>query len=165
MPLFRIKPPQRRAAGNNQLFKPADPSTGYDPHLADRIRLEHAELLAVFRRLLDAAASARLEQVTQDLVLFRQTFARHLEIENVKFYAYMDRRLADSPREQQALHARRREANHIARTVADFIHIWVTVAPTDLTLPAFAEQLKVIGTQLVQRIEMEEGVLLPMYSA
>lgn len=164
VPLFWSKSNARTAAASVRGISALHGSHGYDPLLVTQIKQEHAELLQLFRRLLDAAQQAQLQQVTQDLVEFRQSFIRHLRIENVKFYAYLEQRLSNSPQEQRSLHLRRREANQMAKTVADFIHIWVTVPPTDLTLPAFAEQLKRIGTQLVQRIELEENVLLPMYS-
>lgn len=164
VPLFWSRSKARSASAAILPGAGLEDGSRFDPHLRQRIMREHAELLRLFRRLLDAAQNAQLEQVSQDLVAFRHAFMQHLQIENVKFYSYLERRLADKPRQQQSLHKGRREANLIAKTVGDFIHIWVTVPPTDITLPAFAEQLKSIGTQLVQRIELEESVLLPMYS-
>ncbi len=136
----------------------------FDPHLVNQLRREHAELLVIVERLLEAAGQAQMDAIGQDLNLLRQAYLSHLQVENLKYYAYMDRHLTNSPLEQRALHNRRREANQVARGVAEFIHHWVTAAPNKKTLPVFIEQLRNINAQLAQRIEIEENVLLPMYS-
>jgi hypothetical protein len=136
----------------------------YDANLIEKLKGEHAEMLAVYTRILLSASAGRIDAIAEDLIAFRRLFQGHILLENVRFYVYLDRLLADHPSEREGARTLRKDMNGIAKAVAEFIYHWSSVAPTNETLPAFTAQLQGIGAALVARIELEESTLYTLYA-
>lgn len=136
----------------------------YDSGLITKLKADHADMLSIYTRLLLSATSGRVEALAEDLIMFRRAFQGHILLENVRFYVYLDRLLADRPAERESARALRKDMNGIAKAVSEFIYHWSSVAPDAQTLPTFTEQLQGIGTALVARIALEESTLYTLYA-
>ena len=143
---------------------PATGGISYDPHLVNKLKDDHKEMIVIYSRLLNDALTGQIESIREDLVLFRRVFQGHILMESVRFYVYLDRLLAEHDSVRDEARAVRKDMNGIAKAVAEFIHQWMTIPITPQTLPTFIDQLQGIGAALVARVELEESTLYTLYT-
>ena len=141
----------------------APAGVAYDANLIKKLKDEHVEILSTYTRILTSATSGGIGAIAEDLIMFRRLFQNHILRENLHFYMYLDYLLTDLPSERDTARILRNDMNSIAKSVAEFIYQWSSVAPTNETLPSFTSQLLSIGAALAARIELEECTLYTLY--
>jgi len=140
-------------------------SMPYRPELVDKLKADHQDLLDIYARLSAAAQMGHTAHIAEDLMAFRRGFQNHILVENLNFYVYLERILANRPEELGYVRSLRQDMNGIAKVVADFIHTWISQPPTAQTVGQFETELTVMGQALSARIELEESRLYVLYVA
>jgi len=150
---------------NTRSLKPAASTAGiaYDPGLVARLKGDHRELVRIYTAIKSAAASNRFGELHDLLAQFKLTFQLHIAMENVKFYVYVQQRMAADSDASNFIAEVRREMNDIARAVLKFVDGYMSIPPTPVTVTAFIAELDRIGSVLVQRVEKEETRLYLLY--
>lgn len=140
-----------------------DPRFAYDPDLVKHLAADHATLQATLARLEDHARHRQFAKIPAALERFRIDLLRHIEDEDVHFYAYVERALRDDPLVSERLERARARMAGIARMVALFARRYTELRVTPATREAFLRDLDVIASLLGDRIALEETVLYALY--
>lgn len=135
----------------------------YDTGLVDKLKEDHKELVRIYTAIKAAAADNRFGDLHDLLSHFKLTFQLHIAMENVKFYVYVQQRMAQDTDASNFIAEVRREMNDIARAVLKFVDAYMTAPPTPVTVTGFNDELDQIGAVLVQRVEKEENRLYSLY--
>ncbi len=145
--------------------KPAAPTGGiaYDGGLVGRLKQDHQELVRIYTAIKTAAAQNRYGDLHDLLADFKLTFQTHIAMENVRFYVYVQQRMAQDTETSNFIAEVRREMNDIARAVMKFVDAYMSAPPTPATVTSFTSELDQIGAVLVQRVDKEENRLYSLY--
>ncbi len=146
-------------------LKAASPTAGigYDDGLVAKLKGDHQELVRLYTAIKGAAAANRFADLHDLLANFKHAFQMHIALENVKFYVYVQQRMAQDPEASTFISEVRREMNDIARAVLKFVDAYTANPPTPATVTDFSAELDQIGAVLVQRVEKEESRLYSLY--
>lgn len=166
----------RRMFGKDEDFPPSaapeplqttpTPGIRYDPKLIETLLADHARLGTLFARIGTLEKSGEYAEVRTLLTHFKSSLQAHILTENVRFYAYLEKSLSSDTDNATTIHEFRRDMNTIARKVVDFVKAWQN---SDFATPAerqqFADDYKLVGQLLEQRLDSEENSLYPLYQA
>lgn len=136
----------------------------YDPKLIDSLHADHMRLGALYERIGKFAEAGEYAEVRALLAHFKSSLQAHILTENVRFYVYLERLLADDPENARTIREFRHDMNNIAREVVRFVKAWQGgdfSASTECQ--RFAADYKKIGQLLEQRLDSEENSLYPLY--
>jgi hypothetical protein len=135
----------------------------YDPALTGRLRDGQRELLRTYAAVRAAAGEHRFHDIGRLLAHFKQTFQTHVATENMRFYAYVQQRVARDKEAYAVIADARREMNALDFGVLKVVDAYIAYPPTYLTETQFKFDLEQAGAQLAQRIDQAEKTLYPLY--
>ena len=135
----------------------------YDPDLVTGLKSDHAELLQLFGKMVEADAAGDYEALPSMLEEFGSMLRGHLLKENIKLYIYLQHALENSPENASLMQGFRSEMNGISKAVTAFLDRYTTDAWEEHHKKSFGAELEAIGNVLAKRIEMEESMLYPLY--
>jgi hypothetical protein len=150
-------------------FGPSPPPAGdraryrHSPRLVATLQRDHDELLRQHAEIERLATGRRFAELPAALAGFRSSFDLHVLDENLKFYGYVEERVAGRPEDAELVRGFRSEMNSIARAVANFIKKYRSLGVDAATLPDFLVELRQVGLLLIKRIEREEKELYALY--
>lgn len=137
----------------------------YDANLVDDLKNDHQALVAMFGSIGDAAKAGDDATLSRLLVDFKTYLESHLLKENVRFYVYLEQSMADDPDNMLLIKDFRREMNHIARGVVEFVKTYQNQRMDTALRAQFLEDYEKVGQLLGMRIQREEGQLYTLYHA
>ena len=135
----------------------------YDPTLIKHLTADHANLLESLGRLEDHAQHRQFVKIPGTLARFRTDLLRHIEEENLHFYAYVAHALREDPLVAERLDRTSARMAGIARLVCLFTKHYTDIPVTQANRDAFIRDLDVIASLLGDRIELEETSLYALY--
>lgn len=135
----------------------------YDPALIKHLKADHAVLQDALERLEDHARHRQLAKLPAELARFRTELLRHIEEENLHFYAYVAEALREDPLVAERLERASARMSGIARLVMLFTRHYAETPVTQGNREAFIRDLDVIASLLGDRIELEETSLYALY--
>lgn len=136
---------------------------GYSPDLIASLKAEHGALMRMFGELGELAVCGRYRQIVAALDEFRVAFEAHVLNENLRFYCYLEQRLAGSEAERELVARCRAELSGVAREVTAFLRKYRRVGVRFTNAKAFQDELHCVGALLVHRVDREETGLFPLY--
>jgi len=134
----------------------------YSPQLIGRLCGDHQQLLGLYQAVLDMLAQQRYEQIPAALGSFKSKFDAHILNENLRFYCYVEQKLGGQ--DLATMKDFRGDMNGIARGVVNFVRKYQAAGVSTANSRVFEEELRLIGSLLVQRIQAEEQDLYPLYA-
>ena len=138
-------------------------SIAYKPVLVDELRVEHRELLHLFKVMVAAHQRGDQDAAVCNLKRFTYALRAHLLKENLHLYVYLKHALREDQESSALMASMRVEMGKIGRVLNDFVTRYTT-SPWDLEVrEALGGELSKIAEVLNIRIEQEEEVLYPMY--
>lgn len=137
--------------------------TDYDPALIKHLKSDHALLQDSMGRLEDHAQHRQFAKIPGTLARFRNDLQRHIEEENLHFYAYVANALREDPLVTERLDRTSARMAGIARLVNLFARHYTDEPVTQSNRDAFIRDLDVIASLLGDRIELEENTLYALY--
>lgn len=153
-----------RASGTTCAAGPvASPAATYDPTLIKHLKSDHAGLQDSLVRLEDHAQHRQFAKIPGTLARFRSELHRHIEEENLHFYAYVAHALREDPLVAERLDRTSARMAGIARLVTLFTRHYTDIPVTPTNRDAFIRDLDVIASLLGDRIELEESTLYALY--
>jgi hypothetical protein len=148
----------------------ACPKQSGDPHwihysaeLIDELTADHSELMKMYNEIEDMAISGRYTTIPAALETFKTRFESHIFNENLRFYCYLEDRLAGSADALKRIKEYRTELNAIARDVVTFLRKYRSWGVRFTNGKAFLDELRCVGALLVHRVDREEKDLYPLY--
>jgi iron-sulfur cluster repair protein YtfE (RIC family) len=122
---------------------------------------EHKQLLDLFTAVSVAYERKEYTSVQQHLKDFKRNLIAHILKENILLYAYLKYFYAEDAINRELAKNMQKEMTAIGSVVFSFIQ---KMTETDAKFDdAFKKELDAIGTQLVQRIQIEENSLYDLY--
>jgi regulator of sigma D len=149
-----IKSPQQDGRDNEIQF---------DAGLITKLKDDHQILIDIFTEINQSADNGHFNKLPELLSKFTHSLQSHIVTENVKFYVYMRNKLKHDKENSTNLADVRREMDGIARAVIKFTSLHSVTPITYETVAIFKRELGEIGEVLVKRVQLEEGMLYPMY--
>lgn len=153
------------------IARPASaPSTangvGYDGALVDTLLTHHAQLGKLFSGIKINAKAGNYDETRSLLLRFKTSLQSHILTENVRFYSYVEKTLANDSESTRTMHDFRHEMNGIARTVTGFVDKWQGREFATVTeRTQFFADYAAVEKLLAQRFDNEENNLYPIYRA
>lgn len=135
----------------------------YDPTLIKHLKSDHTALQDSLGRLEDHAQHRQFAKIPATLARFRNDLLRHIEEENLHFYAYVAHALREDPLVAERLDRTSARMAGIARLVSLFTRHYADIPVTQANREAFIRDLDVIASLLGDRIELEETSLYALY--
>jgi regulator of sigma D len=145
--------------------QPCAPGTNivFDPLLIRRLQSDHQRMLGIFTQTQMLLTTHVYEGVKRKLGELRITLQDHLMTANVKLYVYISRFLSNDEEKAAMLNDYRRNMQSNSSQIMDFLRTYSSVKLDDAVAKTFQVELLVIGSALVQRIELEQSTLFPLY--
>jgi len=137
----------------------------YSPTLVPELKDDHQELLAIYGEVGALLQDGRYAAIADVLRRFKTKLDVHLLNENLRFYCYLEERLAATPAELEVMQDFRREMNGIARVVVTFLRKYQMSGVNLHNRETFVGEYQQIGAALVERINREEKGLYSLYTA
>ena len=138
-------------------------SIAYKPALVDELKVEHRELLHLFKLLVAAHQRGDQDAAVANLKRFTYALRAHLLKENLHLYVYLKHALTVDQESSVLMASMRVEMGKIGRVLNDFVTRY-TSAPWDFEMRQdLGAELNKIAEVLSVRIQQEEDVLYPMY--
>lgn len=135
----------------------------YDPGLVDKLKQEHQELVRLYTAIKDAAAEGRFQQISRLLFGLKLVLQKHIMLENVKFYVYLEQNCEPDSETHRLVSELRRDMDGIARVVVKFVNTHTVHVPTHGTVDRFTAELEQVGHVLFSRVQMEEEHVYAIY--
>lgn len=133
------------------------------PKLIDHLELDHQNLLNLYIGVGDSLSQKEFQVIPEQLSTFKLDFKAHLDVENIKFYGFLEQRLKGHNELFASLRRFRKEMRSIERTVIKFLDYWMDFGVDRASAATFKAEYNAIGAALVKRIESEEKELYTMY--
>lgn len=157
------EPPESPAAA-----EPEQPATragrvAYDADLIAALENGHRELLRICSAVQTAAAESRYNDVQHLLTHFKLAFQAHVGMENARFYAYLQPRIAHNAEAADLIAEVLRRMNEIGYEVLKVVDAYIAYPPTHLTEVQFKYDFEHMATLLASRVEKLETRLYPLY--
>jgi hemerythrin-like domain-containing protein len=138
-------------------------SISYKPALVEELKVEHRELLHLFKVLVAAHQRGDQDAAVASLKRFTYALRAHLLKENLHLYVYLKHALTVDQESSVLMASMRVEMGKIGRVLNDFVTRY-TSAPWDFEMRQdLGAELNKIAEVLAVRIQQEEDVLYPMY--
>lgn len=137
----------------------------YDPTLIKHLTSDHASLQDSLGRLEDHAQHRQFAKIPGTLARFRNDLHRHIEEENLHFYAYVAHAFREDPLIAERLDRTSARMAGIARLVTLFTRHYTEIPVTATNRDAFLRDLDVIASLLGDRIDLEEKTLYALYQS
>lgn len=131
--------------------------------LIGHFKSDHAELVDRLRDIEDRLLHGQFADIPRLLDAFRERLQTHLDEESEKFYGPLHARGEHDPAASQAVAQEETRMIGIARLVLIFTKRYVGTGVGAHNRDAFARDLDVIASLLVDRIQTEESMLYPLY--
>ncbi len=135
----------------------------YDPGLVDKLKQEHQELARLYAALKAAAEEGHFQQISRLLFGLKLVLQKHIMLENVKFYVYLEQNCEPNSDTHRLVSELRRDMDGIVRTVVKFVNTHTVHVPTFGTVDRFIAELEQVGQVLFSRVQMEEEHLYAIY--
>jgi Hemerythrin HHE cation binding domain len=135
----------------------------YHPTLIDKLKDDHQELFAIYGRLCESTNDKRFVKIAEDLIFLRRAFTKHILVEDVRFYVYLENLLKELPNERNHVRTLKRDMAGISMAVSTFCEMWISTPVTTLNESVFGDHLLKIGNALTTRVELEEKTLYTLY--
>lgn len=158
-------PPESDTAPEPEPGQPAAPPgpVAYDTGLIAVLENGHRELLRICAAVQTAAAEYRYNDIQHLLTHFKLAFQAHVAMENARFYAYLQPRIAHSKEAVDLIAAIRREMNEIGDEVLKVVDAYIAYPPTHLNEAQFKYDFEQMTALLSSRVEKLETRLYPLY--
>ena len=131
--------------------------------LIGHFKSDHAALVEQLRQIEDRLLHGQFGEIPPRLEAFRDHLQAHLDEESEKFYAPLHVRGEHDPGASQAVAQEETRMVGIARLVLIFTKRYIGTGVGAHNRDAFARDLDVIASLLVDRIHTEESTLYPLY--
>jgi hypothetical protein len=135
----------------------------YSATLVPDLKTDHQDLLKIYGEVGTLLQNGRYAAIQEGLRAFKSRLDVHLLNENLRFYCYLEQRLADAPNELQIIKEFRQDMNGIARVVVGFLRKYQAAGVHAQNKDDFLSDYRQIGTALAERIEREERGLYALY--
>jgi len=136
----------------------------YRPNLISQLKEEHRRLLVTFGWVKTAFANKDLASVDKHLSTLRREVLAHLVSENLHLYVYLERGLKQKNQAGfELLHKFRPEMDTIGSTVQTLLTKYQNISTQPHLVASFGKDLEIIESILVERIQLEEETLYPLY--
>lgn len=148
---------------------PAAPDTapgtriGYDPLLLQRFKADHRRMLAIFTQVQELLTTRDYDGVRRKLGDFRILLQDHLMLASARLYVYVARLHTADAEASAQIRGHRQDMLRNSRVIMDFLRTYSAARLDDSFANEFQVELLAIGAALVQRIELEETRLYPLY--
>lgn len=139
-------------------------SITFYPNLVEHLIVDHQHLLNIFKDIGEALDSQKYPSIIELLTQFKVNLSAHLNVENIKFYGYLEQSLKGQNTKFQAMRNFRKEMRTIERAVIKFLDQWITDGVNLDTAEKFKAEYSAIGSALMKRIGNEEKELYVLYS-
>lgn len=136
---------------------------GYDPLLLQRFKSDHRHMLGIFTQAQELLTTRDYDGVKRKLGEFRILLQDHLMLASVRLYVYVARVHAADAETSAQISAHRQDMLRNSREIMDFLRTYSAARLDDSFANEFQVELLAIGAALVQRIELEETRLYPLY--
>lgn len=137
---------------------------GYDPKLIHTLLAHHAQLGRTWASIRERAEAGDHAAIPPLLQRFRTSLQGHILTENVRFYVYLEKSLADDAGSTETMREFRQSMNGIARQVVAFNNKWEKGdLATAGVRKAFLDDYASVSSLLEQRFDSEEQNLYPLY--
>lgn len=140
-----------------------DSTISHHPSLVSNLKADHQHLLTLYTEMLTEVQGMKFDTLPENLRRFKIDFAAHLNIENTKFYGYLEQKLKENTEEFKEMRSFRRNMRGIEREVIKFIDHWANSKVDISNYQQFIDEATAIAGALVSRIESEEKQLYPIY--
>ncbi len=135
----------------------------YSPELIGELKADHAELVRRYDEIESMALCGDYAPIPAELDGFKTRFESHIVNENLRFYCYLEERLAGNAPELGLVKACRTELNAIAFDVVSFIRKYRSWGVRPTNSDTFLAELRCVGALLAHRVDREEKDLYPLY--
>ncbi len=142
----------------------SDGDISYDANLIGALKENHDDLLEIFNELNRTVNTAQYFDIPRQLRKFKTALQVHAMTENVMLYAYLEHMTSLSPVQSAHIRKLRKDMDGIPRAVVEFVNAHSAHMLTDRTISGFISELRSIGDLLLQRVELEETSLYPLYA-
>lgn len=140
-------------------------SIHYDPALLNQLTDDHKALLALYMEIKAQFEASNYKTVSEKLVDFRSALQGHLLTENVRLYIYLNHIFESDDTNAELIHGFRKDMDRIAKVAMGFLKKYEEIGVDQDLAAHFATDFATIGEVLTKRIEKEETILYPLYSA
>ena len=145
-------------------YKHDDVGIPFYPNLITQLELNHQQLLALYINIGGCLDLKEYHLLPDQLIQFRQDLKAHLELENIKFYGYLEQNLKEQNQAFLSVRQFRREMRAIDRTVLKFLDYWIDFGINRASASEFKAEYEAMGSALINRIERQEKELYIMYN-
>jgi len=135
----------------------------YDQALVPRLKKDHAQLLTLFTRMINAARQPDYQKIKLHMDAFQKLFNAHALSEYTKLYIFLDHAFKQDPENYELIHEFKREMNEIGRAVRAFYTRWMAMEIDAFNVEDFLKQADGMGKVLIRRIKTEEERLYEIY--
>lgn len=145
-------PPSRHAGG-----------AAFDATLIAMLKGHHHELLRTCSAIQTATTEHRFNDIENLLKHLKQTFQRHVAMENARFYAYVHPRVSHDKAADELIAAMRKESNEAGFELLKVVDVYTAYPPTYLTEAQFRYEFDQAAALLVKHMEKVQVRLYPLY--
>ena len=139
------------------------PGITYHPDLIPRLCADHQVLLQQLELVQQYIEENNYQAIAPQLELFRQTMLDHITEENLKLYIYLQQSLNKDPEKYQKLRQLRKELNASLQIVLEFLNMYTLIQEKPELQDTVASDFKQIRSLYIERINIEEQRLFPLY--
>lgn len=136
----------------------------YDPNLIDKFKNDHKEIVGLYTSVDLAARQGNFDMALSLLQEFHKAIAKHVALEKIKFYIYVEFIFSQKKKDLSSLKKIRIDMENISSEVSKFSKKYILEGLTQLSSQnQFIKDFEEIGVILTQRVKMEEKDLYPLY--
>lgn len=135
----------------------------YSPTLVPELINEHHGMLKHLATLLASFERKELSTTVRLLEQFKNETVEHVYKETVKLYLYLQYALVDRPDEFAEMHRFRKGMDHIVADTMNFIEQYETLETDVQQQKSFKAEMETLRDRWLERVEVEEKALFPMY--
>lgn len=136
----------------------------YDTELVPTLKSDHNRIIHLYGSIGLKLNNRKFYELQDELLVFKTHLQGHLLVENVRFYNYLEQKLADDPLNYELMRDFRREMNHIAQAVVNYVKKYRSCRFTDSVVEEFTKEYQKVGQLLQERVNREESGLYVLYT-
>ena len=140
-------------------------SIHFDPELVAQLKDDHKALIGLYMEIKSLFEAENYKAVSKNLGDFRTALQGHLLTENVRLYIYLDHMFQMDEINSELIRGFRKDMDGIAKVAINFLKKYEEIGVDQDLAIRFADDFSTIGEVLTKRIEKEETILYPLYTA
>lgn len=141
-----------------------DDSISFNNKLVKQLKKDHKLLFGILTSMVKYVEVDNFEQAQNSLNLFSKRIAKHLEIEQIEMFVFLEyiaKNTTDT--DKKLIKNFRNEIANIANAVSCFTNFYTNTPLSEDNKQQFINEARAIITALMSHIEHEEIILYPLY--